>query len=198
MGIELKISAIPPYLWRIHRGSSLDAKWRKLRNRILERDDYTCRACGIKSFKYMEVHHINGDHQDNREENLATLCPICHAVHHIGITGIHRRGIIVVSRLPQVDIIRLTRTYALFHGNSFQLLKKMHAIGFIEKYGNHRDLAALADRIHMGWTPPDEYKLYPFPERFKIFRYWKENLHLFDEERREMESKYPQLFGENR
>lgn len=194
MDIDLRISAIPPYLWRMHRGSTLNGEWRGIRQRILQRDDYTCRACSIRSMKYMEVHHINGDHRDNRPENLATLCPMCHAVFHVGITGMHRRGILVKSPLPQLDIIRITRIYALFYGSSIRLLEKMHLLGLVEKYGNHRDLMKLADRIHLGWKPPEDYKLFPIPERFRVFRYWKENLHLFEKEREQVERKYPTLF----
>jgi hypothetical protein len=42
-----------------------------------------CERCGIQSWLgeplSMALHHINGDGMDNRLENLALLCPNCHA-----------------------------------------------------------------------------------------------------------------------
>jgi hypothetical protein len=42
-----------------------------------------CRACGIAEWRgrplSLELHHINGDGQDNRLENLELLCPNCHS-----------------------------------------------------------------------------------------------------------------------
>jgi Homeodomain-like domain-containing protein/HNH endonuclease len=42
-----------------------------------------CERCGIESWLgeplSMALHHVNGDGRDNRLENLALLCPNCHA-----------------------------------------------------------------------------------------------------------------------
>ena len=42
-----------------------------------------CEVCGIKTWQNkpitLELHHINGDHYDNRLENLQILCPNCHS-----------------------------------------------------------------------------------------------------------------------
>lgn len=42
-----------------------------------------CEQCGLDSWLNqpinLEVHHINGDHSDNRLENLQLLCPNCHS-----------------------------------------------------------------------------------------------------------------------
>lgn len=37
-----------------------------------------CELCGYTN--NLELHHINGDHYDNRLENLQILCPNCHAM----------------------------------------------------------------------------------------------------------------------
>lgn len=56
--------------------------WRKLRLKILERDNYCCIKCG-RSEDRMAVDHIQ-PHNGNEElfyneSNLQTLCPQCHA-----------------------------------------------------------------------------------------------------------------------
>lgn len=45
--------------------------------------EYKCEKCGITDWNgeeiVLELHHINGDHFDNRLENLQILCPNCHS-----------------------------------------------------------------------------------------------------------------------
>lgn len=60
----------------------------KLRNRLLKEGykEYKCEnlECGLSEWYGkpipLELHHINGDHNDNRLENLQMLCPNCHAL----------------------------------------------------------------------------------------------------------------------
>lgn len=44
---------------------------------------YVCECCGLTEWKnkplVLQIHHINGDHCDNRVENLQILCPNCHS-----------------------------------------------------------------------------------------------------------------------
>lgn len=45
--------------------------------------EYSCECCGISKWNgkplTLQLHHLNGDHYDNRLENLQILCPNCHA-----------------------------------------------------------------------------------------------------------------------
>ena len=55
-----------------HTGSS------KLRIRLIKEGlkESKCEVCGC--VESLELHHINGNHQDNRLENLQILCANCH------------------------------------------------------------------------------------------------------------------------
>ena len=57
----------------------LDAPlYKELHRRILERDRWCCQACGCMS--QLQVHHIKSRSllDDDTEENLITLCALCH------------------------------------------------------------------------------------------------------------------------
>ena len=45
--------------------------------------EYKCEICGISEWLgkpiSLHLHHLNGDHRDNRLENLQILCPNCHS-----------------------------------------------------------------------------------------------------------------------
>lgn len=65
----------------IETGSSYPENWDEIRERILERDDYTCQECGIHQEDVdvqLVVHHKDGNKENCSPENLVTLCRSCH------------------------------------------------------------------------------------------------------------------------
>lgn len=82
----------------------LGEEWRGvIRPRVLARDNYTCRHCGLvspprtagKGGGYQEVHHLDDNHRNNDDGNLVTTCCLCHSYHHIGFLGLMNGGTLV-------------------------------------------------------------------------------------------------------
>ena len=71
-------------LWR--REKVRDEKdYSGLREKTIERDNYRCLGCGITREEHLKkwgvdlnVDHKNKDREDNRPDNLQTLCLRCH------------------------------------------------------------------------------------------------------------------------
>ncbi len=62
---------------------------REFHEHIRERDNYTCRECGktqeqelTEAGQRLSVHHKDGDHFHNVDENAVTLCECCHSGIH--------------------------------------------------------------------------------------------------------------------
>jgi hypothetical protein len=104
---KLNTSHFKGYAW--NKGLTGTGKPRLLLEDILVKDSYFqshklkhrlftaklkprhCEICGwavmtIDGYLPLELDHINGDHNDNRLENLRVLCPNCHSLtpHHRG------------------------------------------------------------------------------------------------------------------
>lgn len=57
------------------RRSELPSGWRRIRTQVMERDEWTCRICGLPA---TEVDHIRDPH-DHGFDNLQALCHADHA-----------------------------------------------------------------------------------------------------------------------
>jgi 5-methylcytosine-specific restriction endonuclease McrA len=58
-------------------------RYEQIHEEVLRRDGWTCQSCGTMS--NVEVHHkeFRSQSGDDSEQNLITLCTVCHdAVHH--------------------------------------------------------------------------------------------------------------------
>lgn len=109
-----------------HNGGWNDANHRvethmfdsSLPNKIFERDHYTCRSCGLKGSKsdnFMEIHHIDGNHNNHSKGNLATFCPYCHMCFHIDYVGKERLGtLIFLPEISQIELFHLFRACKVY------------------------------------------------------------------------------------
>jgi len=63
------------------------ASYRRLRQKVLERDGWRCQVCG--SSQDLQVHHIQYRSQvgDDTQRNLITLCSGCHQSVHLHLSA---------------------------------------------------------------------------------------------------------------
>lgn len=91
------------------------AGWPALRQKILERDAYTCRGCGlVLPAESLHVHHVqpfksfSSPEQANRPSNLVSLCPACHRRAEIAVrirSGLAGAGYALGNLAPLLILI---------------------------------------------------------------------------------------------
>lgn len=93
-------------------GDRKDAEFERLRTVVLERAGYRCAGCGFQSSStqggYLELHHLDDDHDNNSGKNHAALCPFCHQVFHCGLMGGRECG--RIAYLPEISQAALNLT----------------------------------------------------------------------------------------
>lgn len=115
--------------WRLNdqqHNSIVNDQFAANRLHALERDDYTCRGCNFMSLptktgsSFQEVHHLDDNHKNNDVNNLATMCPLCHQVFHIGAAGMTSGGTIVwLPEMTQAELNHLARSlFIAIYSNS--------------------------------------------------------------------------------
>lgn len=55
---------------------------KRLKVRLLVERGKNCEICHFSLYEILEVHHKDRDRSNNSLENLALLCPNCHATEH--------------------------------------------------------------------------------------------------------------------
>lgn len=84
--------------------------WKEIRQRILDRDDYTCQYCGIHRKEHMQINHVDGNPKNHSDNNLEVICSSCHKITHSGLWCVVFKVMDVYeeSKYDQNDIIRIT------------------------------------------------------------------------------------------
>lgn len=80
---KLKMSETHTKLWKTYKYDPTKPQ-DSYRSKAIEYYGYRCEVCGVIE-GMLVVHHINGDHYDDRIENLVVLCPSCHARAHYAV-----------------------------------------------------------------------------------------------------------------
>ncbi len=82
----------------------------ELKQKVFERDDYTCLGCGFRSLKYQDVHFINHNQADTRMDNMATTCIFCHQCFNLEKVSEMRSGMLVwLPEIKQTDLHNIAR-----------------------------------------------------------------------------------------
>lgn len=80
------------------------------KQKILERDDYTCQCCGFQARKYQDVLHLNGDLSDCSDDNLAATCIFCHQCFNLDQVSTMRSGVLLwLPEISQTDLHHMVR-----------------------------------------------------------------------------------------
>lgn len=91
---------------------------------------YVCENCGISEWDgkplRLQVHHINGDHYDNRIENLQLLCPNCHTQTdtYARHNTIESKGFKITNRVNEI----LNNAESSFKPKDVETIKRQIAI----------------------------------------------------------------------
>ena len=109
----------------------------ELKALIRDRDGGACKSCGRRGTpkRAPDVHHLNGDKQDCRPENLITLCHPCHQRAHVG-TGVRIEG-------HKLDPIEMPTPWRIKHAAETAEAQRLYASG----------LSALTVAERMGRKP---------------------------------------------
>ena len=76
-----------------------------LKQKVFERDDYTCRCCGFKSKKYQDILFKNGNPEQQDSRNMLTTCIFCHQCFHLDRVSDMRSGVLIW--LPEIEQYQL-------------------------------------------------------------------------------------------
>lgn len=93
-------------------------EWRRLRQKILNRDANRCRFCEFIAEKQMVIDHISGDAADNTLENLGVNCQACDKIRHCGRAGMYKLLLLCEADLEQVQIVTQSRLFFKQHGRN--------------------------------------------------------------------------------
>lgn len=117
-----------PNTWRNNIQERITREqWKKIRQKILEKDNFTCQYCGFKAEKWQIAHHIDGNPNNNKENNLMVICQMCNLIEHVGM-GCIIQGIVDLykkAKYTQNEIIVKTREIRAKGKSDAEIIKEL-------------------------------------------------------------------------
>lgn len=74
---------------------------KELKEKILKRDNDTCRFCGFQANKYQTIHYLDHNPNNLSENNLATACIFCHQCFNLDMVGNMTSGTLIW--MPEIE-----------------------------------------------------------------------------------------------
>lgn len=139
----------------LHKILTKDSEYNrtKLKERLVREGlkEYKCECCGISTWQNkpisLQLHHINGIHNDNRISNLQLLCPNCHSQTE-NFAGTKGKGTAIIrkaDKLSKEDIDLIMNTV-----REFGIVEARKKLSFRNSLINqvvkqHRDIIVMID-----------------------------------------------------
>ncbi|WP_173912861.1 HNH endonuclease signature motif containing protein [Acinetobacter sp. Marseille-Q1618] len=115
--------------------------------------NHRCYFCDFHDEKFLEIHHLDGNHSNNNAENLVPACTLCHRTKHLSWVLADKAGFMGISHdLSQVNLNHLQR---------FILILSQHPDHKIRMYFENSKLTTLIQNIAAAFSRPnvDESKI---------------------------------------
>lgn len=104
------------------------ADWPRLRNRVLARDNFTCRYCGFRAEKFQRVHFKSGEQGEATLANLATACIFCEQCFELeSVTGMGSGMLIWLPELSQAELHHLVRAIYIARAGDGEISSRAQA-----------------------------------------------------------------------
>ena len=103
---ELQLMATPGS-WRLYSARNVDPNFKPFKQKILNRDKFTCQFCGFQAKQYQEIVNLDGNYNNNKPQNLATACCFCSQcffIESIGVGGYGGGTLIYLPEFKQTEL----------------------------------------------------------------------------------------------
>ncbi len=100
--LEIRLAASESN-WRLFMTRKNDPGFKGFAERVLKRDNYTCRYCGFQAQQLQEIVNVDGNYRNNRLENLVTACLFCAQCFFLEVIGKSDFGGGTLIYLPEIS-----------------------------------------------------------------------------------------------